>query len=366
MNENNTVEGVEKRQVFDIPPVRLEVTEHQSEQKTCPGCGHHSQAAFPAGVKAPVQYGDRIKAQAVYLTRVQLLPYARTASLLLDWYGQSPSQAVILAAKQAVKAAIQPSLSAIRQGLLAEKVLHADETGWRVEAQGQWLHVLSSRRLTYYAAHAKRGQVALDDINLIPQFTGHLVHDGWATYRKYTQCSHSLCNAHHLRELEFIREQYPQAWSAEMAHFLRQMLAEVKQNPGQTPDPEVLDNYEQLYHFILKQGFQQNPASPPSGKRGRTAQAPPLKLLRRLHTYAPQVLAFLRDPSVPFDNNLAERDLRMMKVQQKISGTFRTSLGAETFCQLRSYLATAQKQGQSRFQAILSALAGWPFLPATT
>lgn len=358
--------GLEKRQVFDLPIIRLEVTEHQGELKACPKCGVVARAAFPCGVVGYTQYGDRIKAQAVYLNQVQFVPSARIKETFEDWYGQSPSQAVLLAANQAVKAAIEPSLAVIRQKLVQEKVLHADETGLRVEGKGQWLHVLSSSQFTYYAAHAKRGQVAMTEIGLIPQFRGHLVHDGWDSYWKFPLCSHALCNVHHLRELEFIAERYQQTWAMELADWLRQMYSAVKQAQGHTLPLDLISAYERVYQLILKQGFQANPAPPPSPKRGRTPQPPPRQLLLRLHAYAQQVLAFLHHPKIPFDNNLAERDIRMMKVQQKISGTFRTTSGAETFCQIRSYLSTAQKHGLSRFQAITSALAGQPFLPSTT
>jgi len=363
---NEPVESVEKRQVFDLPPIRLEVTEHQGEIKGCPCCGQRVVATFPVGVTSYAQYGDGIKAQAVYLNQVQLLPYARVEETLTEWYGQSPSQAVIIAANQAVKTAIQPSLVAIRAALLDEKALNADETGFRIEDSGQWLHTLSSPTLTYYAAHPKRGQVAMNAIGLIPQFNGWLIHDGWVSYTLYPQCRHALCNAHHLRELEFIAERDQQAWATELADWLRQMGSSVKQAQGQPLPPDLCSAYERIYHLILERGLRHNPPPPPSAKRGRTPQPPPRKLLLRLQAHAAHVLAFLHHPGVPFGNNLAERDLRMMKVQQKISGTFRTALGAETFCQIRSYLSTAQKQGHSRFQAILLALAGQPFLPNTT
>jgi len=362
-----SVERVEKRQVFDLPEVRLEVTEHQGEVKTCPCCGEKVKARFPEGVDHAVQYGTRIKAQAVYLNTYQLLPLARIGELFADFYGHAPSAALILGALQQTQRQIQPALDAIEALLLQSNVVHNDETGMRVEGKLRWLHVTSTDRLTAYTMHQKRGQEAIREIGILPRFKGVSVHDGWASYFQF-DCDHALCNAHHLRELRFIEEQYQQRWAGDMAQLLRDAKQEVAACPeGQTAlAPERIACYHQQYEALLKQGFKANlpPETPPPKKRGRKKQSPPKNLLDRLQKYQQETLAFIADFRVPFDNNLAERDVRMMKVKQKVSGTFRTQQGAEMFCDLRAYISTARKQGQSVICALHHALLGQPFTPA--
>src|SRR5258705_1563441 len=214
------VVGVEKRQVFDLPPVRLEVTEHQAERKRCPCCGRETKAAFPPSVSQATQYGERLKGLVVYLSSYHLLPVARICELVSDCYGQRMSQGLVLAALEESAAAVQPSLAAIEAGLVQAAVAHADETGMRVAGQTQWLHVLSTTALTRYGVHAKRGQVALDELGLVGRFSGQLVHDGWSAYHAFFQCDHALCNAHLLRELTFLVEQYGQGWAQQMKQLL--------------------------------------------------------------------------------------------------------------------------------------------------
>lgn len=289
-------------------------------------------------------------------------------TVLGDFYGQAPSEAVILGALEQVHEQIQPSLSEIYQQLVKEHVLHNDETGMRVESQLQWLHVSSTEHLTYYAVHRKRGQVAMRAIGILPQFKGVSLHDGWASYFQFDECSHALCNAHHLRELRFVEEQYQQAWATEMAQLLRdakQAVADCVADQT-TLTPERIHAYHQRYEALLQRGFKANPPpeTPPPQKRGRKKQSPPKNLLDRLQKYQQETLAFISDFRIPFDNNLAERDVRMMKVKQKISGTFRTQRGADIFCDIRSYISTVRKQGQPAIHALHCALLGQPFIPA--
>ena len=362
-----SVERVEKRQVFDLPEVRLEVTEHQGEVKTCPCCGKRGKARFPEGVDHAVQYGTRIKAQAVYLNTYQLLPLARIGELFADFYGHAPSEALILGALEQTQQQIQPALDAIETLLRQSDVIHNDETGMRVEGKLHWLHVTSTDKLTTYSVHHKRGQEAMREIGILPRFKGVSVHDGWASYVQF-DCDHALCNAHHLRELRFIEEQYQQAWASDMAQLLRDANHEVAAcADGQTAlAPERVAFYHQAYERLLEQGFLANPPPeiPPPKKRGRNKQSPAKNLLDRLQKYQQETLAFLSDFRIPFDNNLAERDVRMMKVKQKISGTFRTQQGAEMFCDLRAYISTTRKQGQRVIHALHDALLGQPFVPA--
>jgi transposase len=358
---------LEKRQIFDIPPVRIEVTEHQAEIKVCSQCGNEVKGDFPAEVTQPVQYGPRIKAQASYLNNYQLIPWARTCELLGDFYGHAPAEALVQEANAAVVDGIAPSLEATKQQLIGSDVVHFDESGLRVEAQLNWLHVASTDHLTYYNAHPKRGQDGMKAMGILPAFAGRAVHDCWQSYFAFDNCQHALCNAHHLRDLMFVVEQYEQSWAKEMIQLLLDIKAEVD---GALADqlslpPERLVHFAQRYDELIAQGLAANPppADPPPKKRGRRKQSPPKNLLDRLKKYKPQVLAFMYDFRVPFDNNLAERDVRMVKIKQKVSGAFRTRTGAETFCAIRSYISTVRKHGLNVIDAIHNALTGSPFIP---
>jgi len=361
--------GRERRQVFDVPAVQIEVTEHQAEIKVCPACWQPVKADFPPGVTQPVQYGPRIKAQVSYLNNYQLIPLARTCEVLGDFYGHTPTEALVLDANAATVAGIVPSLDATQEQLIAADVVHFDESGLRVEGQLNWLHVASTELLTYYGVHPQRGQVGMQAQGILPAFQGRAVHDHWASYFAFDNCQHALCNAHHLRELLFVVEQYQQPWAEEMIRLLLDIKAEVGTIPaGQVCLPsERLAHFEQRYDELIVSGGEANPppTQPPPKKRGRKKQTPPKNLLDRLEQYKPQVLAFMYDLRVPFDNNLAERDVRMVKVKQKVSGAFRTRTGAETFCAIRSYISTVRKHGLNVIDAIHAALIGTPFVPCT-
>jgi len=362
------VTGIERRQVFDVPPIELEVTEHQAEIKSCELCGKRVKAEFPAGVSRAVQYGNRLTAQAIYLNTYQLLPLARICDLFADFYNHSPSESLILNGNRVLSKAIVPSLEAIQVQLKRADTVHCDESGIRVEAQLNWLHVLATEQLTYYAVHSKRGQKAMQDIGLLGELQGRAIHDAWASYFKFGNCTHALCNAHHLRELRFIFEQYQQTWAKDMFQLLLDIKQEVETTSSEqmSLSPERLEHYQQQYDTLLRQGFRANPPPehPPPKKRGRKKQTSSKNLLDRLQKYNAETLAFMSDFRVPFDNNLAERAVRMIKVKQKISGTFRTRYGAEVFCDIRSYISTVRKQGGRIIQAIYDALLGQPFVPA--
>jgi len=361
--------GLERRQVFDIPPVRIKVTEHRAEIKVCPLCGERVKAKFPIDVTQPVQYGLRIKAQAAYLNNYQLIPLARTCELLGDFYGHTPAEALILGANAAVVNQIEPSLEATQRQLIASPVVHFDESGLRVEGKLNWLHVASTELLTYYSVHPKRGQEGMRAVGILPAFQGRAMHDHWKSYFSFDHCQHALCNAHHLRELQFIVDQYQQSWAEEMIQVLLDIKAEIGAAPLEQMSlaPERLRHFEQRYDELISQGLKTNPppAYPLPKKRGRKKQPPSKNLLDRLRQFKPQVLAFMYDFRVPFDNNLAERDVRMVKIKQKVSGTFRTRTGAETFCAIRSYISTVRKHDLNVIDAIHHALSGNPFIPAT-
>ncbi len=357
----------EKRQVFDVPPARIEVTEHQAEVKQCPGCGACVKGEFPSHVTQPTQYGLRLKAFACYLYSQQFIPFARIRELLTALYGDAPSEPVILAAVRQLAKRTQGSLAQIRQRLIAAPVVHFDESGMRVVERLQWLHVASTERLTQYHVHAKRGHIGMRAGGVLPHFKGVALHDYWRSYFKFSDCQHSLCNVHHLRDLNFIIEQYDQAWAKKMKRLLCDIKDEVASTSTRhtTLPPDRLAYYEAEYDALIAEGFADNPA-PPKPKRkpiGRPKQSPPKNLLDRLHKHKAGVLAFMYDFRIPFDNNLVERDVRMIKVQQKISGCFRTEDGAHIFCALRSYISTARKHGFNAIDAIHNAFLGQPFIP---
>lgn len=356
------------RQVFDLPRLGFEVTEHRSACKDCPVCGQLSWGEFPLGVTASVQYGERVQALSVYFSDYQLLPYARQAELFADVFDHRLSVATLQQARIRGARALAPVVEAIRQALVGASVAHFDESGLRVGGQGRWLHVSSTATLTYYRAHAKRGREALEAIGILPAFRGRAIHDSYRSYLSYGHCDHGLCNAHHLRELTFIHEHHEQPWAKAMKDCLVAIKAAVDDAQAQGAarlSAQQLDAFEAEYGQILDQALDQIPERPPpqSPRRGRKKQHPAKNLHDRLRTSQAAVLAFMYDFNVPFDNNQAERDIRMLKVQQKISGGFRTERGAERFCTVRSYISTVRKQGLNVIKALHRAFVGQPWMP---
>lgn len=354
------------RQVFELPAPKLEVIEYQSEIKICPTCGQTAKAPFPEGVNAPVQYGSRFRGMLVYMQNQHFIPADRLSQLVSDLYGTSVSVATILDASCRSYNNLAPFEEALVNTLTDSKVLHADESGVRTVKKLYWLHSVSTELLTFYGVHEKRGTLAMDHFNIFPNFKGRLIHDFWKPYLRY-DCDHGLCNAHHLRELVFLFEQQQQVWAKRMYNLLLEMNDFVGQQSNQLTLKQKTPWLKQ-YHQILSEGWKANPLpkKPPKKKRGRTAKTKSQNLLTRLGDFEESVLAFLHDINVPFTNNLAEQDIRMIKVRLKISGCFRTVQGAEHFARIKSYLSTARKQGLNILNSITAAIKGTPFLPVSS
>lgn len=362
--------GEERRQVFDVPPVRLEVTEHRAERKVCPRCGDETVGAFPADVTNGVQYGSGIKAAAAYLMTGHMVSVSRTAEILEDLLGCPMSVGTLMGVMDEGRTELAETEAAIKAGVCATPTVHYDETGFRVNGKLHWLHVAGTTDLTYYAVHPGHGTAAMDEIGVLPNHAGVAVHDALAAYLSY-EGDHALCNAHLLRELIFVHEHMGQAWAGDFITFLRDAKRAVEQAVAAdlTALPaDALARFEAKYDRLAAQGLAlpENALPFVAGSRGRPKQSKSKNLLDRLTTHKAFVLAFLRDFRVPFDNNRAERDLRMMKLKQKVSGGFRTADGAAAFACLRGFISTLKKQGRDVFAALKSVFAGCPVNPLPT
>ena len=358
---------VERRQVFDLPEPKLEVTEHQAEVKTCP-CGCVNRAAFPPEAAAPVQYGPRVKSVAVYLGEYQLLPFDRLAEIMRDIFAcESFSEGTLANFKTDCSRRLEPVEAAIRDQAAAAPVAGFDETGVRATGSLHWLHTVSTQLLTWYYAHKRRGSVAMDAAGILPEYRGRAVHDFWKSYFNYG-CDHALCNAHLLRELTFLWEQQDQQWAKEMTDHLlaiKDTVATVGATGRRALPPSDSERFLKRYQQIVETGYSQNPSSPAQGatRRGRRKQSKARNLLDRFRDHPDSILAFMRDFAVPFDNNQSERDLRMMKLRQKISGTFRSFEALTNFCRIRGYVSTARKNDLSALDALQRVFRGTPFVP---
>ena len=347
--------GVEKRQVFDLPERPLRVTEHQAAIYRCAHCRGVTKAVFPEGVVSPAQYGERIKAAAIYLNVQQLIPEDRTAQALSDLFGAPlicPASLVAWVAKKGQE--LRQVYQAIGERVAEAKVRHLDETGFlsvseahrEIAGKLQWLHTTSSLAFTFYRADEKRGAIPRDLRG------GVVVHDHFLPYRRLDAVDHAFCNAHILRELQCLIEFDEEPWAELMRDMLRaanKAVHEARAAGSKALAPEVVAAFVERYWAAVRLGLafhRELPGlQPKANASGRTKQRPGHNLLERLKTFKTETLRFLTDFDVPFTNNLAEQDLRMMKVKMKISGSFRTLDGAQTFARLRSVVSTARKQG---------------------
>ena len=342
------------RQVFDLPePKPLIVTEHRAHGCRCVACGTQTRATFPEGVTAPVQYGTRISAFVLYLLHYQLLPEKRLAALMADLFGVKLVTATIARFSQDCAQRFQGFADAVRDHVAAAPVKHMDETGFRIRGKTQWLHIASTVWLTFYRVSAKRG-------SLLAKVTGIVVHDHWKPYYTMTGVRHALCNAHHLRELKALVEIEKEEWARKMQRLLRRTChaTNLAREQGVPLKPGLIALFDRCYDTVLAEGLvfhEAQPALTKARRRGRPPRRVGHNLLLRLSTRKQDVLRFLTDPSVPFTNNLAEQDGRMMKLRQKISGGFRSEDGAKDFAVIRSLLSTARKQGWNMLQTLTAA-----------
>jgi len=451
-----SLEGVqtkklEKRQVFDIPVIKMEVTEHRGEIKVCPCCGSENRAKFPAEVPASLQYGVGVKSLVTVLMNYQIIPYERLGEFFSDLFGQGISNGTLDNIVSECYEVLEDYEDAVKEKLKESDVVGFDETGIRSEGKLNWLHSASTGELTYYHIHPKRGAEGMKSAGILPGFIGRAVHDGWGSYFVFP-CGHALCNAHHLRELTGALETEGMAWAEQMKNFLLEVKSAVdvaKESSKEKLDSDLIKKFENKYEKILSEGYNEyasggpdcggsesgfgagepdSPASEPGcgagepgrfiantenitiikhssagilpagtddaktyevcytgksgcpanepgckaqepgcgakpARRGRKKKPPSLNLLDRLWYRMKETLAFMYDFRVPFDNNQSERDIRMVKVKQKISGTFRSNEGAKRFCRIRGYISTVRKQGFAVLQAIRDAFLGSPFVP---
>lgn len=355
-------EGYERRQVFDLPQPRIVVTEHRAEKKCCPHCHTLQQATFPRGVNAPVQYGDSVTAWAVYLVAYQMLPLERACEVFADLTGYRPSEATLLSRLKIAYEQLAPYEQTIRGHLIASAVIHADETSARIEGTKQWLHNASTPCWTLQSFHDNRGSQAFDDIGLLPGYTGILMHDCHMPYFKDKYAfQHALCGAHLIRECQGIAEYDRHHWAPQMKQLLQMSwrLVQSARQANRPLAPNTIHRIEERYDAILRLGeseWRQGRMRQKTGPRGRKSKSKAANLGERFRLHKEAILRFLRDDRVPFDNNQAERDIRMVKVKHKISGTFRTWQGAEYFARARSFISTLRKQKLPILASLTSAL----------
>lgn len=348
--------GYEARQVFDFNVTKI-VTEYRA-QVLEDESGTRYVAEFPAYVKTDVQYGYRVKAHAVYLSQFQLLPYARIQSYFEEKMSLPISMGSIFNFNKEAYLLLEKFETIAKSQLIGEKVLNADETGINVNKKTIWLHSVSSSLWSYFYPHEKRGREAMDKMGVLPNYSGTLIHDHWKPYYIYL-CIHGLCNGHHIRELKYAAQEDKQSWAAKMRSLLLEINDAVETDAKVLP-AKICAEYRIKYRKIIKAGERECPLSEPTikPKRGRIKKSKSRNLLERLRDFENDVLRFMEDPLVPFTNNRGENDLRMTKVQQKISGCFRSMEGAYIFCRIRSYLLTCQKHGVKMTEALELLLQG--------
>jgi transposase len=359
------VTGVERRQVVDVPKVVPTVTEYRGERVQCSCCKQEHGAEFPGHVTPGVSYGTNIRAVVLLLLNEHLIPYARVAELCEELFGLPVSVGSLVSFQEECFEALEQEEKAIKEEIIQSDTVSFDETGMRCEKKTIWCHSASTENSTHYAVHEKRGVIAMKEIDILPRFQGTAVHDHWSSYFSFS-CVHALCNAHHLRELKFLVEVEKESWAQEIGELLKEALHEVHVAQGQGAlllSESAQAQISSRYHEIITAGFVYHASlgefdTGKEGKQGKKKQRPGKNLLDRLLNRKDDVLRFIADLRVPFTNNLGERDLRMNKVKQKISGCFRTLAGARMFCRIRGFISTAKKRGLSVLDVVTKVLNG--------
>jgi transposase len=352
----------EDRQVLDLPEMpKLRCVAYVAERRRCQ-CGRESCPVFPDGVSAPVQYGPRVRALGIYLVCYQHLPYLRARELLSDWLAAPVSVGALHAWVARGEKGLEGFLAELKDQLACSEVLNVDETGMRTDGKLSWVHSASTDTLTHLHGHRHRGGQGADHGGILTRFTGTMIHDGWKAYRAYTSATHALCGSHHLREL-IAAEQDGQRWAGQMTLMLldaKDTVQDARQAGHRALDPAVLADQADWYQQVIAAGYAENPSLALPGRRRKTKAQ---NLLLRLEDQERNVLRFTTDFNVSFDNNLAERDLRMVKIHQKISGCFRTTTGLDNFLAVRSYLSTGRKQLQNPSSLLIALTTGNPWMP---
>lgn len=341
-----------RQQIWEVVPAKLKVTEYRLAVLRCPSCGKATRGEFAGAVRSGVQYGAGVKARVLYLQQYQLLPYQRTAEAMRDLFGCRLSAGTVANIVRECAAELVETELKIKQRLRRSPVIHADETGLRIDKRLGYVHVASTPHLTHYASASHRRRTAMDEMGVLPRYRGTCVHDGWAAYSSYTRCRHALCGVHLLRELTYFEEVSEQmrAWAGPLKELLLEMKGEVERvrgEGGQQLAEEELRALTESYDRLVAGGLESSPPLDVPEQVRKQAR----NLLLRLERRKEEVLLFLTDFGVPFDNNQAERALRMVKLQQKTTGCFRSEEGARQFCRIRSYVSTARKQGRGAYSA---------------
>lgn len=356
----------ESRQVYDIPPLRMEVTEHRSEVKCCPHCQTENRGGFPPAIAQHTQYGSNIKQLAVYLTQYQLLPYGRGAQLIGDITGHRISVGAMVNINTGCGVQLSGFMEALKSNLRQSPLVHCDETGYYFEGLRNWLHVATTEDCTFYYPHEKRGSEAMGAMGILPGYKGIIVHDFWKSYLDYG-CAHALCNVHHLRDLTFCEEQEKSGWAKDMKALLLEMKQAADDCKAKALGSMAVERQNELagkYDTLMVDGAKEHPLPEKQAcKRGVVKKTKTQNLIQRFTNHKEDILRFIKDLSVPFGNNIAEQAIRMMKLKQKISGCFRSKDGATAFANTRSYIDTMRKNGHSIMDAIALAIDGKPIFP---
>lgn len=369
---SGVADEIQTRQVFDIPKISMFIREYITHKKVCPMCKKVHRTNFPKEVTQPVQYGEEFQALLVYLSNYQLLPLERITDLVEVLTGYKISQGTIVNTTKKLYEKLEQFEETLKERLKTAEVLHTDESGMRSQGKTHWVHTASTETMAHFAIHEKRGSEAAKAIGILPEFKGVLVHDHWKPYYTFKDCTHAECNAHHIRNLKGIHENFSHNWAMSMIDLLitiKRNIDFLKEAGKSEMAIDDIKTYEKMYKEIIEQGKLECLATKSkiiSQKTGKPVKNNAERLLKKLEKFDIETLSFMYDFNIPFDNNLAERCIRMVKLRQKISGSFRGKDGGKWFCRIRSYAATCRKNGINVLDAIKDAIEGEPFIPESS